>query len=284
MKPAATIASLFLQRAAVTSRKAAFITSSHSTSFSDASDRITAIATRLLELGFECGVRVTLVARNVPNIACAYLAIHSIGGIAVVVDERTPIVEMERLRALANSKIVITDRADLICGFGVPVVDVEALVGMGAEKRSAAEIPFQIRNNLQDIADILFTSGSTGAPKGVVLSQHNVLASATQINSVIGQGAEDIEIVAVPLGHSFGLGRLRCAAMAGNALILEPELRDPLRALQRLLQTKASGLALVPAGFEIIRRLTRDRLGEAADHLKYIEIGSAPIHPELVVG
>jgi len=52
------------------------------------------------------------------------------------------------------------------------------------------------------------------------------------------------------------------------------------RVVKCILDTRATGLALVPAGFDILRRMTGDVLGQAREHLRYIEIGSAPMKPE----
>jgi long-chain acyl-CoA synthetase len=64
-------------------------------------------------------------------------------------------------------------------------------------------------------------------------------------------------------------------AQAGHCLLLLPGMRNPAAVLKQLLDVKAAGLALVPAGFDLILRMTRDRLGDARQHLRYIEIGSA---------
>jgi long-chain acyl-CoA synthetase len=130
------------------------------------------------------------------------------------------------------------------------------------------------------IADLLYTTGTTGNKKGVVLTHANILAAARNITSFVGNGPEDVEVVPLPLSHSFGLGRLRCLAVTGNTMVLEPSLGTGAPVVKRILDTRATGLALVPAGFEILRRMTGDALGQARDHLHYIEIGSAPMRPE----
>ena len=138
---------------------------------------------------------------------------------------------------------------------------------------------FSPRAQLADAADLLYTTGTTGRRKGVVLSHENIAAAAININAFIGTTAEDGEIVPLPLAHSFGLGRLRVMALVGHTLTLLPGMRNPAAVLKRLLDERASGLAMVPAGFDLILRMTRDRLGDARDHLRYIEIGSAAMPP-----
>lgn len=72
----------------------------------------------------------------------------------------------------------------------------------------------------RDIADLLFTTGTTGMPKGVVLSYSNQLSAANNINTFIGNNSEDVELMALPISHSFGLGRLRCVLAKGATLVL----------------------------------------------------------------
>jgi long-chain acyl-CoA synthetase len=134
--------------------------------------------------------------------------------------------------------------------------------------------------NPEAIADVLFTSGTTGTPKGVVLTHRNILATAANINAFVGNTDEDIEVVPIPLSHSFGLGRLRCALLAGGAIALCEGFLLPGRIFQALSDWKATGFVAVPAGFALLFRLSGDRLGEYADQLKYIEIGSAPMPQE----
>ena len=114
-----------------------------------------------------------------------------------------------------------------------------------------------------------------GRRKGVLLSHESIAQAAVNINSFIGTTADDREVMPLPLSHSFGLGRLRVMALVGHCLLLMPGMRNPAAVLKLLLDTRATGLALVPAGFDLILRMTRDRLGDARSHLRYVEIGSA---------
>ena len=114
----------------------------------------------------------------------------------------------------------------------------------------------------------------------MVLTHRQIAEAATNINAFIGSRLGDVEVVPIPLSHSFGLGRLRCMAQTGVTLALEAGLRNAAKVLQRILELKATGLALVPAGFGLLLRTTKDRLGEARRHLRYIEIGSAPMSLE----
>jgi long-chain acyl-CoA synthetase len=129
--------------------------------------------------------------------------------------------------------------------------------------------------DLDEPADILFTTGTTGRRKGVVLTHRNIAQAAINISAFLRSEPADIELVPISLGHSFGLGRLRSMARTGNTLALEPGLTNAARIVKRLVELRATGLALVPAGVELALRLTKDYLARAAGHLRYVEIGSA---------
>jgi long-chain acyl-CoA synthetase len=132
----------------------------------------------------------------------------------------------------------------------------------------------QVALQSSDTADIMFTSGSTGNPKGVVLSHGNIMAAATNINAFIGNNASDREVLTLPLSHSFGLGRLRCNLLAGGTTILVPGLTFPALTLKALADYQATGLAFVPAGAALMLRFG-DKFAAAACHVRYVEIGSA---------
>ena len=66
----------------------------------------------------------------------------------------------------------------------------------------------------------------------------------------------------------------------GNTLVLEAGMVNAARLLKRVLDLRATGLALVPAGLELLLRMTRNRLADAQSHLRYLEIGSAAMRPE----
>ena len=157
----------------------------------------------------------------------------------------------------------------------VPAEDLRAIDGV-----KGRDYLFDPACRPADVADLLYTSGTTGRKKGVVLTQANIAHAAANINAFIKSRPTDVEVVPIPLSHSFGLGRLRCMSQTGNTLALEAGMFNAARLLKRVLDLRATGLALVPAGFDLLLRMTKDRLADARSHLRYVEIGSAAMRPE----
>lgn len=210
------------------------------------------------------GDRVLLTAHATdPWFAAAYLATHLAGAIAVPLDAK----------AAAGTIASVVRQTE-------PVL---ALAGelLGEFRATAAgsgdfAMPGGREPDPDTPADILFTTGSTGEPKGVLLTHRNITAAARNMIEFVGNAGTDREVVTVPLSHSFGLGRLRANLIAGGTLILVPGLSFPALVFRALEVHRATGLACVPAGVAVLLR-QGDRLGDFADQLGYMELGSAPM-------
>lgn len=134
--------------------------------------------------------------------------------------------------------------------------------------------------SMTDIADIIFTTGTTGEPKGVQLTQCNIAAAAKNINTFIGNTEEDVELLALPLSHSFGLGRMRCALSNGQTLVILGSFANMKKFFRFIEEFHVTGYGMVPASWALIKKLSGLKIKEYASQLKYIEIGSSPMPME----
>lgn len=130
------------------------------------------------------------------------------------------------------------------------------------------------------IGDLMFTTGTTGQPKGVPLTQGNLYAAAQHINAFIGNTAEDVEMVALPLCHSFGMGRVRCQLLAGGTIIPLPHFDEENLLLTTLREQNVTGFSFVPAAWMFLKARCGEKFLQAAQRLHYIEIGSAALPTE----
>lgn len=105
-----------------------------------------------------------------------------------------------------------------------------------------------------DMAAILYTSGSTGHPKGVVLSHRNLVAGAESVAAYLENRPEDRILAVLPLSFDYGLSQLTTAFRSGASVALVEALlpRDVLSAAARY---KATGLACVPPLWNQLARL-----------------------------
>lgn len=204
-------------------------------------------------------------AKTFPVI-CFYFGAHLAGVTTLPVD---PHITQDSAVALAGRVPVTSVLSDKLQLNGIP-----ALPPVLPETAPAAAVTFP---GGETVADIMFTTGTTGQPKCVPLTHKNLLAAARNINTFIGNNAGDKEVIALPLCHSFGMGRLRCTLIAGGTAVILPNFGNERKVLRTLSDGEVTGFAMVPAAFQYLKHLCGERLTEAAAHLRYIEFGSAPL-------
>ncbi len=231
--------------------------------------RVAAASRSLSARGVRPGDRVLLSAANAPEVAIAYLAIHATGAIATILAPETPPAE--------RADIIARTRPALALGVGE---DALALDALSSDQRANHDLSASLPAP-SAAADLLFTTGTTGQRKGVLLRHDAVLAIGRAIAAVYGTGPGDLQALPLPLSHSYGLGCLRCAVVAGHALLIERGMVNPRALLGRMEAAGANSIALVPAGVAMIERFARRAFEGFGPRLRLIEIGSAPIAPDL---
>lgn len=270
--PARTLVESVYAHAQTDPEHVAFVTNEGSVSYREFAARITAASEHLVANHVSKGDRVLLVSPNHEDLAVAYFAAHRIGAVSVPIEPSLMREEFEFIVDDAAPKLALVDEHREL---PVPTELLRSFTRANHVESGKLE-----SIDPTDNADILYTTGTTGRKKGVLLTHRNISAAALNISTFIGNQKSDLELLPIPLTHSFGLGRLRCMAHVGSSLALQPGIGNPAMLLKRMLTLRASGLALVPAGFELIVGLTKDKLAEAREHLRYVEIGSAPMREE----
>jgi acyl-CoA ligase (AMP-forming) (exosortase A-associated) len=112
------------------------------------------------------------------------------------------------------------------------------------QQAAMATPPFPVKIS-QDVAAILYTSGSTGNPKGVVLSHQNLVAGAKSVAEYLANAPQDKLLAVLPFSFDYGLSQLTTALLSGASLVLMEYLlpRDVIKAVA---EYQITGLAAVP--------------------------------------
>ncbi|WP_254840346.1 class I adenylate-forming enzyme family protein [Natronomonas marina] len=157
-----------------------------------------------------------------------------------------------------------------------PVLSVDEPTG-GAERLAAVEPePFDLPEwAADDPLIVMFTSGTTGEPNGVVLTLANVLASAAASAFRLGLTPDDCWHVTLPMHHMGGLAPVYRSVLYGTALSVQRGF-DPERTLSALRAADATCVSLVPTMLE--RLLDAGTVPE----LRFVLLGGAPCPPSLL--
>ena len=143
----------------------------------------------------------------------------------------------------------------------------------------AGEVPCAGRVIDQDLGCMLYTSGSTGQPKGVMLSQQNLTTASRSVCTYLGYTGTDRIFVALPLTFDYGLHQLTMAALVGATAIVERNFASPLFALDRMVKAGTTCLPLVPTMVPLI-----DALADRFDFggVRLISSTAAALHPRII--
>lgn len=262
-----TVEEQIFQNSVSQSDRIALITPAEQVTYAQLWERCLLAATNMKrKFGLKQGDRIILSASANIDFIYAYFGIHIAGGVCVPIDPDTN-----------------ETRFDLIKQSTTPVCTMGTLHKVeGTETVSFSEVlipcdevePYK-QPEQEQIADVLFTTGTTGAPKGVALNHRNLAAAALNINTFIKNTADDVELLALPVSHSFGLGRVRCVLSKGGALVLLGTFASMKKFFGQMEQYHCTGFGMVPAGWGYIKKMSGRKIGQFADQLRYIEIGSS---------
>lgn len=122
-------------------------------------------------------------------------------------------------------------------------------------------------------AQVSFTSGTEGKPKGIVLSYANLTDAAERIISVMGLTSDVREYIGVPVTHSFGMARIRAISAVGGQSFLPSRGFDPLELSRMLGAGEVNSLSAVPTLLRVLLQAPQI-IGDAGKKLLWMEIGS----------
>ena len=249
--------------------------------YGDLADRVRAFAGHLHAGGVSPGGRVMLALPNVPATVVAGLAVQALGATAVEVnrewgpdvlgqilaqtgvrqvvalgrDARTwqQVMASHRLDRLwlvdpgSSSRTLLASIPDATVSLLLDDGRVDPAEGSAAAPPSPALSPGQT-------AVVLYTSGSTGTPRGVVQTFRNLDANTRSIVEYLELTAEDRALVVLPLYYCYGRSVLQTHLFVGGSLFLDNRFAFPRTVLETMAAEGCTGFAGVPLTYEIIRR------------------------------
>lgn len=231
------------------------------------SDRL---ATALIERGIERGHRVAVLLENSAHATIAFWAVLKADAVICPINPRIRAGKLDYCLRHSGASGFIVDlsllenRADpgaclaspgLLVTTGTRVahsagIDLDALLRDGG-----GMAPLPRRAIDQDLAAILYTSGSTGHPKGVMLSHGNMLAAARSVDAYLCHRRDDVVLCALPMSFDYGLYQMIMAFAVGARLVLERPVTLPQQLLARMRAERVSVFPAIPTLLAMLQRL-----------------------------
>ena len=289
--PEASLPDFVLEKAAEYGSKPALIDgpSGRTVTYEQLSRAVRSVAAGLAGKGFGPGDVFAIFSPNLPEYAIAFHAVASLGGITTTanplytVDELTFQLKDSGAKYLLTVPPFLETAADAAGRAGLAEVFVFG-EGPGATPfaslMSPDEPPHTDVDPSNDLVVLPYSSGTTGYPKGVMLTHHNLVANVCQMIAAAPVGKADTLIGVLPFFHIYGMTVIMNAAIRSGATIVTMPRFDLEQFLQLMQDYKVTRAHLVPP---IVLALAKHPIVEKFDlsALRDIMSGAAPLSGEL---
>jgi len=237
-----------------------------------------AVAASLRRMGIGRGDRIALWLPNVAGWAIAYLAIQKLGAIAVSMN---PALKPDEARFILGDSgattVVTTETLEPQLDASVRRILTDGGAGAATtldELAADGEYVASLELEPSDPSAIVYTSGTTGFPKGAVLSHANVCFTVEAKRRYMGVRPDDRLLLFLPLFHCFGQNAVFNAAMGAGATIVLHRSFDPERVIRSMAEGEASMFFGVPTTYLMLLGLARP---EDLAGVRYFFSAAAPL-------
>jgi long-chain acyl-CoA synthetase len=224
----------------------ALISRGRTTTYGELRQQVGSLRAGLIGLGIDPGDRIGIICANNWYFVASYLAVLGAGAVAVPLNPLSPPRELERELAAVGARAMLVgpagrSTADAVDRSKLPVLEFVIHSEGGSEDAiflddllTTPAVPIVDRAP-DDLAVLIFTSGTAGSPKAAMLSHGNLLANLEQTIALRGEGdATDVGFGVLPMFHIFGLNVVLGTALHAGASVLLVERFDPMSALEAI--------------------------------------------------
>ncbi len=235
-------------------------------------DRIVKISKYLTHLGLKKGDFVVLEKIKETDFTAMLFAIQLAGGVFIPLANGAADSTLEKINQETNPRFII-------CKNNRNISKNEILFSKFLENLDKftsynLDYDFPDKNTL---AELLFTTGTTGESKGIMISHANNIALGENISYGVEMKKDNIELIPVTISHAYGLRSFYASMFNGSSVVFLDGFSNPKLFFLAIEKYKITSIALVPALLNIVFRLSDDYIGKYSEQLDYIQCGSAAL-------
>ena len=249
---------------------------------------IHAFAGGLQAKGIGPGETVAIMAPNLPEYAIVFHGVAVAGGTITTINptytadevrhqlqdsDATVLVTIGMFLETAQAAIEGTSVTEIVTMDGAP--GTTALTSLFADPIEQVEV-----DPMEHVVVLPYSSGTTGLPKGVMLTHHNLVANISQCEPVITYGDDEVAIAALPFFHIYGMQVLMNGLLANGVRVITMPRFDLRQALEAIQEQKVTRFFAVPP---MVLALAKHPLVEEYDlsSLRQVFSGAAPLGAEI---
>ncbi len=246
----------------------------------------------LHERGVRRGDRVVVYHRNAVEVVAAVFGVSRMGGVFSLVN---PKVKHEKLALIVGglrASVVLTEsslmpsvrRAAVATGSPIMIFVTDQVGPLLADATGLRDALIAAPNPPPapavdlDLAYVAYTSGSTGVPKGVMMTHQSSVSGAASMVRYLGLASEDVNFCVIPLAFDYGLYQAIMAVMTGGTLVLEEGFALPPVAIRKMVAEGATVFPLVPTIAAMLLQF-RGLASNSVPSLRILTSTGAPLPP-----
>lgn len=229
------------------------------------------------QYGIAAGDRVMISGLSKPEYLVIFFGVQYLHATTVPLDKVWLEDTVLKLYDFIRPKLMITDM--VFHREGLSAVSMRGLYKDISDGASVAEIPYAVPG-MDEIAEMLFTTGTTGTPKGAMLTYGNICSITNNNIEGVGILSSDIVLDALPLCHSLGLREARMTLYVGATLVIQNGFTFRKELRTNILDLGCTGFVCVPATIEQLTRQVED-FSDLFSHFRYMEIGAGSLSYDL---
>lgn len=241
-----------------------------SLSYTQFKERILRYGSAFRAMGVCTGDKVIIEAVQSVDYLSMILSLHLLGAVFVPLERNCAADKVVRLYDASGAiKAVLQHSQE-----NIDSVSYSEFVETGLESEPLNEFQFPEANQ---ISEILFSTGTTGKEKGIVLSHRSSIALAENVIHGVGILEDNVELIPTPFNHSHALRRFYGNMVAGASVVVSSGVMN-IALLFDLMDTYGvNSMDLVPSALSVLLRFSKQKLAEYRDTMRYIQLGTAPL-------
>jgi len=252
--------------------------------YGDLNEQVSRIGYALRQQGIKHGHRVALLIENSIEYVIAFYAIWKVGGIVVALNPQSTQSELSKILQHSTASCFIVQPQNQINIDALSALDINFItlgdlktdnslcwqdaLNMGIELSWCDAVP-------DTPAQIIFTSGTTGNPKGVLLTHGSLYCNTTDITKYLELTEKDSIVNVLPFHYSYGNSVLHTHISVGGKLILKGNLAYPQEITNYLRSENASGFSGVPSTYSLL--LKHSDWAKESPNLRYMTQAGGPM-------
>ena len=268
---------------------------SGSVTYGELAEVVTRTSALLHRVGVRRGDRVIVAMKNGVRQLATHFAVLHLGGVSVPLPPGSRTEQLRHCFSDTDATAIIVDALseaaarDFLggrCGehlisSGADVKD--CLASLDDVSGEAANCPVVVGRSRDDLACLMYTTGSTGLPKAVMLSHRSLGNSLRNIVEYVGYRGQSREGVVLPLSHSFGLGHVYCNLATGGYVWVDDGIKRVKRVLDALVSERLNGFPATPSMINVLLTRYGEYFSKCAHKLEFMVVNSEPLPPATAV-